>query len=450
MVNTRSFFNRSVLTIGVLWGIIATSSVAFERIHDDEVIYFLQASQISHGNIIAHANLIFIPQLLASGLALLFNNIIGVRIVSSLIVLLTAILMYLTGKNRQSFTASMLYLFSFYTIRFGFRYYLDPFGSFFAVLAVYSIYKASGFFAGLSSLLAAFSRQLAVPLVPVFALVTYRKRTGVRTFALGALVIVILGTLWLNLASGITATVGRGGTITESITAFDTKYLPSLLGSWIEYSLLSPLVLIGILFAKGIRDRAEFYPMIASALILSLTPGFLYNGAATEYPYIFNTMACFPAGIGLCNIYDRLNLNINRFNAIFISTLVILFTAQSYLATIESPNGIIGVQDFGYWNDMALISYLNTHYSGGKIYGSNLDGILSPKLSSNWVWMPQSIQPALKDSPEWLVTFRSYVNFSYIPRGVNITYIGPFVVVNTNGVQLSSFATATNVSSWKL
>jgi hypothetical protein len=62
--------------------------------------------------------------------------------------------------------------------------------------------------------------------------------------------------------------------------------------------------------------------------------------------------------------------------------------------------------------------------------------------------MPQSIQRALKDSPEWLIAFRSFPNCLYTSK-YNIKYIDP-IVVNTNDTQLSSLAFAKNISGWRL
>jgi hypothetical protein len=450
MVNMRSFFDRSVLTIGVLWGIIAASSVAFERIHDDEVIYYTQSESMLHGTLVAHGALVFVPQLLGAFFVSISGSIITARILSSLAVLATSILLYEMKRYRGSFVAAMLYLLSFYTIRFGFRFYLDPVGGFFVVAAIYLLYRGKGLGTGISSVLAAFSRQLAAPLVLAFGLALYKKRNALRNFILGVTVAALSGAMFISIASGISNSVAFNASAVTSIPRFDVSLFSSLPESWLEFFLLSPLVLVGMVFSSRMKGRPEFFPLVFSAAILSLTPGFLFNGAATEYPYIFNTVACVPAGQGLCNLYSRLNLDQTKFTAVALSVLIAFFAAQSYLATVMSPNGTIGVQDFGYWNDVALISYLNSHYSGGKIYGSNLDGLLSQNLSSNWVWMSQSIEPALKDDPAWVVTFSSYVKFSSIPHGVSVAYIGPFVVVNTNGVPLSSFASATNVSSWRL
>jgi hypothetical protein len=444
------FLNTSMLIIIAVWFLMAVISVPFGRIHDDEVIYYTQSQSILHGTPVAHDALVFIPQLLGAIFVSISSSIIAVRILSSLAVLATSLLLYAVKRDRSSFAAAVLYLFSFYTVRFGFRFYLDPVGGLFVVAAIYFLYRGKGLGTGISSVLAAFSRQLAAPLVLAFGLAFYKKRSALRNFILGVTVAALSGATFISITSGIGNSVAFNASAVTSIPKFDVSLFSSLPESWLEFFLLSPLVLAGMVFSSRMKGRPEFFPLVFSAAILSLTPGFLFNGAATEYPYIFNTVACIPAGQGLCNLYSRLNLDQTKFTAIALSVLIAFFAAQSYLATAMSPNGTIGVQDFGYCNDMALISYLNSHYSGGKIYGSNLDGLLSQKLSSNWVWMSQSIEPALKDDPAWVVTFSSYVKFSSIPHDVIVVNIGPFVVVNTKGVPFSSFALTTNVSSWRL
>lgn len=425
-------------------------SVPLSRIHDDEVIYFVQSGLILHGNLFAHGYLVFLPQLLGTTFVAAFNSIAGVRILSSVAVLLTSLFIYFTRSDRPSFASSMLFLFSFYTLRFGFRFYLDPFGALFVILAIYFLYKQNGFGSGMSSAAAVFSRQLAAPLVVVFGIVAYRKKIGVVKFVIGAFIVLMIGALFVFFGQGFVNALSFYAGVTSSITVSEVNGLSSLLGSWVEFIFLSPLLLLGILFSGKIRERPEFYPIVFSAIILTFTPGFLVDGGATQYPYIFNAVACLPAGSGLCNIYDRLSLGASKFTAVILAVLIATFLAQSYLATALSPNGVIGVQDFGYWNDMALLSYLNAHYDGGKIYGSNLDGLLSQKLSGNWVWTPQNIEPALRDNPPWLVTFRNYVRINSIPSSAEVKEIGPFVVINSAVVPLSSFVSATNVSTWRL
>lgn len=442
--------DRKVITITVAWAVIALISVPFSRIHDDEVVYFVQSGLILHGNLLAHSYLVFLPQLLGTVFVAVFNSIAGVRILSSVAVLFTSFFIYFTRSDRESFASSMLFLFSFYTLRFGFRFYLDPFGTLFVILAIYFLYKQNGFGSGMSSAAAVFSRQLAAPLVVILGFVAYRKKIKVWKFVLGALIVLILGALFVFFSHGSANVLSFYAGVASSIPVSELNNLASLPESWVELIFLSPLLLLGILFSGKIRKRPEFYPIVFSAIILTFTPGFLINGGATEYPYIFNAIACLPAGSGLCNIYDRLGLGASKFTVVILAVLIATFLVQSYLATALSPNGVVGVQDFGYWDDMALLSYLNAHYDGGKIYGSNLDGLLSQKLSGNWVWTPQSIEPALRDNPPWLVTFRSYVRINSIPSSAEVKEIGPFVVINSAVVPLSSFVSATNVSEWRL
>jgi hypothetical protein len=183
---------------------------------------------------------------------------------------------------------------------------------------------------------------------------------------------------------------------------------------------------------------------------MSFAPGFVFNGAASEYPYIFNTLACLTAGAGLVALAGRIRLRKSAIVKLIATLLVLEFALQSYAATALSPNAVVGIQDYGYWNDQNLLHYLNTNYHGGKIYAENLDGLLDQRLAPNWVWMPQTILPALRDNPPWVVTFSSYVKLESIPSGVTVASIGPFLVVHQVNESLASFMTPTNVSSWTI
>jgi hypothetical protein len=432
------------------WALFAISSIPFDRIQDDEVIYFVEATRILTAGPTVFNHLIVVPLVLGAVAASAWASILAVRIVSSLAVLLTAVLIAKVSDDDSSMVASMLYLTSFYTVRFGFRFYLDPFGGLFSVAAIYFLYKNRSKLVGASATLAALSREMAAPLLLAFALLTYVRRLGLGKYLLGALVIGIPSLIWIYLAVGIqtAVTANIAGFVSDSSFGFNSIGLTGI--AWVEYVLLSPLVVAGVIVAGGIRARAEFYPGVFSVVVLSLTPGFIVNGAASEYPYILNSIFCVIAGVGLVRIARKLNLGRRMRIGGIMSILIIQFVAQSYAATSLSPNGVVGTEDFGFWNDQLLLTYLDNNYHGGFIYSATQDGLLDQKLAANWVWTPQTIQPALRANPPWVVTFSSYVKLGPIPSGVTVETIGPFIVVHQNGVPLSSFMTPTNRSNWTI
>ena len=441
-------FDKYNTIILITWALVALSSIAFERINDDEVIYFVNSAHILSSGPTTFGNLIFVPLILGAVAVRIWSSILSVRIVSAAAVLATSLLIYRTKKDDSTFIASMLYLTSFYTIRFGMRFYLDPFGGLFVVAAIYSLYKSKSRLSGAASMLAAFSRELAAPLVLVFAAHSYLKSTGLRRFLSGAVLVLIPGLVWISLSTGIPSAAAGGSSNVLSIFAYATGGLPSMLVGWAQYRLISPMVVVGLLFCRSRRSRPELFPGLFSIAILTLTPGFILNGAASEYPYIFNGIACLMAGSGLVALAQRVGFKKVGLGVI-IGLMGAQFAAQSYAATAQSPNGIVGVQDYGYSYDQQLLSYLNANYNGGKVYASNLDGLLDQRLAANWVWMPQEVEPALKANPAWVVTFASYVRLGPVPSGVTVVSIGPFVVVHQINVTLATFVTPTNVSSWK-
>lgn len=315
----------------------------------------------------------------------------------------------------------------------------------FTIAAIYFLYKEKSHFVGVYSALAVFGREMAAPLFPIFAILVYRKKMGLKKFLLGFLPVAVMGVLWIYLAAkGIrTAVAGTASELTSvSTLGFNPTY--SIAKGWLQYILISPVVFVGMLFARGGIGKSEFYPMVFSFLILSFVPGFVVNGAATEYPYIFNMIACLIAGVGLKTAYDKLRPKSKAIIKVAVALLIVQFAVQSYLATALTVNHTIGLQDYGYWYDQELLSYMNKHYDGGKIYSSILDGLLDPRLSANLVWDAQNMTPALIANPPWLITYSSYVIILQIPTNATVAFIGPYVVVHSEETPLSSFVELSN------
>ncbi len=448
IIKLLAIADRKLVILFLTWLLIAVSSVSFERLHDDEVQYFEEARQILNFGPVIHGYAVFVPQILGAIASLIYNTILSARTVSALMVLGTAIAIYKIGKENPGFIGSMLYLTSFYTIRFGLRFYLDPFGGFFTTLTIYAIYRGWSKSTGALSILGAFSRQLILPLVPVYAWLLYRKKKSVNGFLLGAVLISLLVVLWIFFASTLQSVIVGSSSEAAVISYLAISSIASIPKSWIEFLAISPLVLIGFIFAEHKRERIEFYPLVLSFVILSVTPGFIINGGATQYPYIFNTLACLPAGAGLTRLYAKVRQYDRNVTSVLVGILIVQLGVQSYSATALSPNHVVGIQDYGYNYDEELISYLNAHYSGGLIYGSNRDGMLVPALSANWVWIPQSVARALVANPPWLVTYTSYVVIKYVPVNVTVKTVGPYIVIHDSTVPLSSFIEASNSTGW--
>ena len=337
------------------------------------------------------------------------------------------------------------------TIRFGLRFFLDPYGGLFTILATYFLYKGDARYVGVSSALAAFSRQLAAPLFPIFALLSWRKKLGVWKFVLGFSLIVALGLVWIYLAGhAVLSAMGTNASEVFSASQLGISSVYDIVKGWIQYVLISPLIVVGLVFCKFDWKRLEFYPMVFSSALLSFVPGFVLNGAATEYPYIFNTIACLAAGLGLADLYERVRPQSKAIVKVVVVVLLVQFAAQSYLTTALTVNHTIGVQDYGYWYDEQLLLYMNEHYQGGKIYSSTLDGLLNSRLAPNLVWIPQNITLAILNDPQWLITYRSYVIIVSVPANTTVHTIGPYIIIDRGQVPLALFILRTNTSSFIL
>jgi hypothetical protein len=439
------FADRKRNFVLLTWFLITISSIAFERINDDEVAYFLESRYIASTGPIVHAHLVFVPQLLGAVALVICNNLIAARSISALAVLLTAILIYNTARDDASFAASMLYLTSFYTIRFGLRFYLDPFGGLFTIATIYFLTRKRSELVGTFSALASFSRETAAPLFPIYAVMVYRSKMSFWKFVTSFGIVAALGVVWVYLSlHTLQSAVSFNATGLASAYYLSMSSLTSVVRAWIEYIIISPLVVLGLVLARGGTKTNAFLPMISYFVITCFVPGFVINGSATEYPYIFNTIACLIAGPGVIIAYRKLLPKSKAVLKVLVALLLVQFAAQSYFATAFSVNGAIGVQDYGYWYDQGLLNYLDTHYNGGKIYGSNLDGLLDQKLAPNWVWIPQNVTRALVDNPPWLVTYTSYVLIRASPPEVTTTVIGPYLIIYRGNISLSSFIESSN------
>ena len=441
--------DRKRLIVFVTWLVIALGSVPFERINDDEVIYFLEARHILSVGPITHEKLVFVPQILGALATGIYNSLLAARSVSALVVLATALLIYEIKKDDSTFISSMLYLTSFYTIRFGLRFFLDPYGGLFTMFAIYFLYKGKAKYVGAFSALAAFSRQMAAPLFPIFALLSWRKKLGVWKFAIGFSVVVVIGLVWIYLAGhAVLSAVGTNASEVFSASQLGIGSVFAIVKGWVQYVLISPLVVLGLVFCNLGWKRLEFYPMTFSFLIMSFVPGFVLNGAATEYPYIFNTIACLTSGFGLAHLYERVRPKSKAIVKVAVLVLVAQFAAQSYLATALTVNHTIGVQDYGYWYDQELLSYMNKHYDGGLIYSSTLDVLMDKTIASNVIWVPENITTAVVNNPQWLITYRSYLILKSVPANVTVDTIGPYIVIDRGQVPLSSILRLSNATQF--
>ena len=115
-----------------------------------------------------------------------------------------------------------------------------------------------------------------------------------------------MGVVWIYLSGPLVAAASTNAAEVVYAYQIGASSAYSVVKGWFQYALISPLVLLGLAYSKGIGKRIEFYPLVFSALMLSFVGGFILNGAATEYPYIFNTIACLVAGSGLTRLYEKI------------------------------------------------------------------------------------------------------------------------------------------------
>ncbi|NYZ79018.1 hypothetical protein H0N99_02620, partial [Candidatus Micrarchaeota archaeon] len=167
-------------------------------------------------------------------------------------------------------------------------------------------------------------------------------------------------------------------------------------------------------------------------LIISLIQGFIYNGALTQYSMGLQASMALLAGPGIVWIwkkyFQKYPLNISLF-----SVLILQFLLFSYLATILSLRGAIGVHDFGYWYDGEVIALLNQKASNETIAG--LHGAFI-KDAKEWVWYERDVDKVLEMEPDWYIIVEpKLIDFKTKPENikeVEVYKIGPYIVLHSH------------------
>jgi len=123
-----SFFERKIHLIMILCLGLALLiiPIPFARLQDDEAIYYTITKElIDSFKIPAHRGSTIIPFFLWTPALLLKDDLLSMRIITALIAILTAILIYLIAlklfDSISALTSSLFYLFFFHVLRFGTR-----------------------------------------------------------------------------------------------------------------------------------------------------------------------------------------------------------------------------------------------------------------------------------------------------------------------------------------
>jgi hypothetical protein len=438
-----------VLTV-VVASLLLFPPIQYARLDDDEAIYYVITKDlVDNLRIPAHLGSTLVPFLLWAPAFLLGNNLLWLRLVTALVTLGTAVMLYLAGSSmftsKAGFSAAMLFLFSFQALRFGIRVVPDPFGSFFAMLSLWLLVKRKAGSSGAAFSLAAYSYQFWIPMYLVYALQAWRQKLSIRRFLAGTIIIasVLQAMIFTqHTPSEILQAFVKGGGPQYVSTASSsvTLGLGGILEGWLEFSVLSFIPLLGIAIGYASNRRRWLMWLIAlQFLLVSLYPGFAVHGGTSHYPYGLVPLLALCGGAGFPIAWEIVTRRPNA-NRLYAAALLCLLAGQvlvlNQMATSLSVRGVQGVYDLGYQYDLAAIDALKHMDRGGPMAGETAHGLLIDPTRYDWGGS-LDLNPTLFMGYKTDVIFKDVANAS---SHLQIVEIGPYVIVQPrDGGRLSDY-----------
>jgi len=430
-------YKKTIIIFGIF---LLFLPIFFERIYDDEAIYWSKSKSIIETGLSEVFKIGRMPLaiLIASPFLIINDGIFVPRFIAVLFAIANAIIIFeivkIHSDEQAAFISAMLFIFSFQTIRFGTRFYLDIFGVFFFLLSVYLIKKNKLNLAGFSFALAMLSRETWFGLYPFMIIYIWKTRKTVNSFILPSIIPLLIFFVPMYLTSGLDNYLGHSGFAQNLSDLSKNVYtLPMYLAqSWVEFLIIQIMTIIG--FISSLRyKRDDFLILILPQfLLVSLIGEFVYNGALTQYPMGLQASMALLAGPGILKIWRKYFKNY-ALQPLLILILIIQFLLFSYLATVLSLRGAIGVHDFGYWYDQEVITLLNQKAKNQTIVG--LHGAFI-KDAKNWIWGERNVDKILEIEPDWYVIVEpQLIRFKTEPQNikeVELYRIGPYIILHSN------------------
>jgi len=428
-------YKKIIVALGILLLLIP---IFFERIHDDEAFYWNQTKMlISSGLIKLPEYRMPLAILIVSPFLLLNDSIFTPRLISVLFSIASAIIISeivkLYSDEKAAFISSLLFIFSFQTIRFGTRFYLDAYGVFFFLLSIYFIKKMKMGTSGLSFGLVLLSREIWFGLYPFMILYSWRKKST-QSFLVWSLLPLVLFAFFINYTVGFEAYFENSGFAQTSryISANIYKIPLLLIQSWVEFSIIHIITIFGFVYWFIHKKDDLIFLILPQFLVLTLVPGFILNGAFTQYVMGLQASMALFAGPGI-SLFWKKYIRKYPLELTVILILLLQLLLFSYLATVLSLRGAIGVHDFGYWYDEEVITLLNQKAVNESIAG--LHGAFI-KDTKEWFWPERNVEMVLEKEPDWYVVVEPQViKFKTDPsniKDVEVYYIGHYIILHSN------------------
>ncbi|MBS7658907.1 MAG: glycosyltransferase family 39 protein [Candidatus Bathyarchaeia archaeon] len=428
--------------------------IPFARLQDDEAIYYVKAKElVDNLKIPVHRGSTVVPFLLWAPAIMLNDSILSMRVVTALLVILTAILVYFIALKlfdpSSALTSSLLYLFFFQVLRFGTRAMLDPFGAFFAVLSLFLLINRKPALSGSSFSLAAYSYQFWIPMYPLYLLQAYKRRLSLKRFLLASLLTASSLQTLIFTQHGLEALksfieVGGPSYVLLAPSWLSYSNLMGILQGWLEFSVFALLSLIGLLVGLRLNPAKWLLSFVAlQSLFISLCPDFALYGGATHYPYGLCPLLALAGGYGLPTVWCALKKRGSKtYSIILLVVLLIQFLLFNYLATSLSLRAK-GIYDVGYEYDVKAMEALREMDNGGLIIGQTTHGLLVDK--DRFIW-----RGSLELNPQIFMAYKTDVTFKApLPETLRVIEIGPYVIIGApEGEKLSEYVNFSQSQLW--
>jgi 4-amino-4-deoxy-L-arabinose transferase-like glycosyltransferase len=435
-----------ILLLGVL---LLIAPIPFERLHDDEALKFDLMRNFVYGGTLPWYDHLPLPFFVVAPFFRAYGHPFTGRLVTAAFSIGSALLIFWIARkvfdDRAGYAGSLLFLFSFHTLKFGSRFYSDPYGAFFFLLTVYFLASrkagAAGFSAGFSIL----GRDLWIPLYPFYLIYLKRKNQSIGRFVSGSILPFLPFVLLLSLTYDIGDFAKQSVVLATAENLYGSLVygklgvlLTQMLRGWFEFTMVQILVLMGA-FALLLRRKSEDLGVLVlpQFLIVSIVPGFLSNGGLTQYLIGLQASLAMLGGAGWGMLWDRharprLKIHRDLFLPVLLLVLAAQFLAFQFLATSISRTGMVGVYDLGYRYDREIIDLLNREARGEVIvgiHGAFVEG------AAEWIWVERNVTKGLEIEPDWFITEKHWIRrkagYGKVPE-VEAYSIGPYVVLHSH------------------
>ncbi len=452
-----------LLTILILSSLFLLTPIPSARLQDDEVIYYIITKDfIDDFKFPAHKVTTIVPFLLWAPAIILKDSILSMRVVTALITILTAILIYFIAKRLFSahsliaFTSSLLYIFSFHILRFGIRVALDPISAFFAILSLHFLLNRKPSYSGASFSLAALSYQFWIPMYPIYLIQAHRQRVSLRRFIITSF-IVGLFFLAISLAQydfNIFTEREGDGFASAMVSMGNWPIFMDILQGWLEFSIISVLLILGLVLGFWTNPAKWVVSfIILQSMIISLSQGFAIYGGASHYTYGLCPLLALVAGYGFFKTFRFLNrrkrINLKAYPIFLLAILFAQLILFNHLATNLSTHGVEGIYDVGYKYDVEAIETIKEMDRGGFIVGQTTHGMLVDKSRFDWGDFPDNI---FYFNPQIIMAYKTDIsikNDSKASQSIRSAEVGPYLIISSqNDQNLSDFIELSTSDIW--